>query len=442
MSGTTAREDSREVIPHRGGKAASAPQARWAVAAGLAAIVAAACWVALTPTRTGPVVGRFSRVRLLEFDRLFPPGGRFASDPYIGARVCAECHPGASALHARSGHAMTLRPAGRLPLARRLDGTTVEDPETPGVRWSYRRDEGYLYIKRQAGTQVEECIAEYAFGSGRHATTFVSVIDPSAPSILEHRLTHYTREDLLALTPGHEIKPPPPGMTPYGGVPPPRDSRKCFDCHATQVSGHEEAAIDEATMIPNVSCERCHGPGRAHVEAARRGAAESDLTMPLGLERWTADGLLQACGECHRHPSGPRPAQIRADDPNQARFQPIGLMQSRCYRESRGALSCVTCHDPHARASSDRASYDAVCMDCHGGPDGPAGPSRKPLVHGPGCPVSRRGQCVECHMPRVGVDSGRHIRLSDHWIRIRREDGSPPTVDRGARDAGRAQPAG
>ena len=60
-------------------------------------------------------------------------------------------------------------------------------------------------------------------------------------------------------------------------------------------------------MIPNVSCERCHGPGRAHVEAARRGAPESELSLPLGPDRWTAAELLRFCGECHRHPAGPRP---------------------------------------------------------------------------------------------------------------------------------------
>jgi hypothetical protein len=377
-----------------------------------------------------PVAGRFRGVRLIGIDRPFPAGGRFASDPYIGSRVCAECHPGESALHARSGHARTLRPAGRLALARRLDRTTVADPESPAVRWSYRHDGAQLSIARQARDRVEECIAEYAFGSGHHATTFVSVIDPAIPAILEHRLTHYTREDILALTPGHEIKPPPPGMTPHGGVPPPRDARTCFACHATQVSARDETGIDEATMIPNVSCERCHGPGRAHVEASRRGAPESKLTMPLGLERWTAAGLLQACGECHRHPAGPRPAQIRPDDPNMVRFQPIGLMQSLCYRRSEGALSCLTCHDAHARASADRTAYNAACLTCHGGRDGVSPTAKEPgsPIRGAVCTVSPRERCVDCHMPRVAVDAGRHVLLTDHWIRVRR-DGEPAAAD-------------
>src|SRR5262249_39926680 len=149
-------------------------------------------------------------------------------------KVCAECHPGEAALHSRSGHALTLSRAGRRSLGQRLDGTTVADPELPGVLWSYRFHDGDLHLARRARGQVEECVLEYAFGAGHHATTFVSVLNAAIPAILEHRLTYYTRDGVLGLTPGHEVKPPPPGLTPLGGVPPPQSSRKCFECHTTQ----------------------------------------------------------------------------------------------------------------------------------------------------------------------------------------------------------------
>jgi hypothetical protein len=296
----------------------------------------------------------------------------------------------------------------------------------PDVLWSYRFRDGALHIARKAQNKVEECIAEYAFGSGRHATTFVSVIDPEVPAILEHRLTYYTKSGALELTPGHDIKPPPPGLTPHGGVPPPRDARACFGCHATEVSARGNQRIDEATMIPNVSCERCHGPGRAHVAAARGGAPDAELSLPFGPDRWTAPELLRFCGECHRHPAGPRPEQIRRGDPILARFQPIGLLMSKCYRHGAGKFSCLTCHDAHARASSDRAGYNAVCLKCHGGPVSTAKSVNKPAnsfsTPGVMCPVSPGQQCVECHMPRV--DLGHQLFLSDHWIRVHQKNES------------------
>ena len=38
------------------------------------------------------------------------------------------------------------------------------------------------------------------------------------------------------------------------------------------------------------------------------------------------------------------------------------LRQSRCFLESKGALTCTTCHDPHA---SQATNYTAVCRECH-----------------------------------------------------------------------------
>ncbi len=281
MSGSTARQHTAATDPQARGVSRPARRARIVVALGLGAIVAAGLWLVVTARRFPPGPRRSSGPRLLTVDQPFPPGGRFPADPYIGSRVCAECHPGESALHARSGHAATLRPAGRLPLARRLDGTTVADPEWPEVRWSYRYRNGQLHIARTAQGRLEECIVDYAFGSGHHATTFVSVIDPGIPAILEHRLTYYTQRSALGITPGQLAYPPPPGLTRHGLVLPPQDARRCFQCHATTISSRDDQGIEEETMIPDVSCERCHGPGRGHVVAARRGGTAAELALPF-----------------------------------------------------------------------------------------------------------------------------------------------------------------
>jgi hypothetical protein len=303
---------------------------------------------------------------------------------------------------------------------------TIADPEYADALWSFHYRDGQLRIRHDVEGKVEESVVEYAFGSGQHATTFVNVLDPKSPTILEHRITYYTRRRALGLTPGHNERPRPDRAPPVGAAHPPREARKCFGCHSTQVS-RDGRTIDESTLIPNVSCERCHGPARAHVDAARRGATGAALELPFGPGRYTAEGLLMLCGTCHRHPSRAHPGQIRPDDPQLARFQPVGTIESRCFRESGGAFSCVTCHDPHARTSTDRASYIAVCLSCHPFPGRDASPpgldpredhSASPTVAGDPCPVEPRGDCVNCHMPRV--DAGQHVLFTDHWIRVRR----------------------
>jgi hypothetical protein len=330
--------------------------------------------------------------------------GREPSGPYIGARACRECHPGESALYPGSGHARTLRPAARLPLARRLDGRSVADPEKPGVTWSYALRDGEFRVERKEAGAVERFVIDYAFGSDHHATTFVSLIDPSAPSLLEHRLTHYSAGDTLGLTPGQRAARPSPGTTPVGRKPSPEDTVKCFRCHSTRTSITGDG-LELNDLIPNVSCERCHGPARAHVSAARGG--RPDLSMPFGFENWTAESQLALCGQCHRHPSRAVPGLVRPENTDLARFQPVGISQSKCYTRSAGAFSCVTCHDPHARASSNRAGYEPACLKCHE----PAGGGKA------ACPVSPRSGCIDCHMPRV--DTGQHVLFTDHWIRVR-----------------------
>jgi Cytochrome c554 and c-prime len=428
MSGDSDRDNTGELDRRTFGGSGSAPPVRVVLLASIAALVLAMTWLVYSARQPHPVSSPYRAGRLLTVDRPFPAEGRFAGDPYVGSKICAECHPAEAAAHSRSGHALTLWPAGRRLVSQHLDGKTIADPESPGVVWSYRRRDGRLYIKRRAPNTVEECIAEYAFGSGHHAMTFVSVIDGEIPAILEHRLTYYAEDGVLALTPGQDQSRPLPSLTPNGNVPPSAVAWKCFDCHSTQLSPRGDQRIDEKTMIPNVSCERCHGPGRAHVAAARQsGANPTRLALPLGPDRWDSAELLRFCGECHRHPDGPHPAEMRRGDPRLARFQPIGLTQSKCYIQSEGKLNCITCHDPHARASSDRAGYDKICLNCHGGRDASLASS---AISGPPpvlCPVATRDRCVECHMPRVAVDLGQHVRLSDHWIRVHGKDESTAT---------------
>lgn len=389
---------------------------------GVAALIVAAVWMMLTgrepATRPIPRGRSFS---LLTVDRPFPAGGRFPSDPFVGAQGCRECHPGECALHSRSGHARTLATAAKRRLAREVDGTVVPDPEYPGVSWQYRYRDGRLLVGRRSPAGVEEIVAEYAFGSGNHAVTFVNMVDPETPVILEHRMTYYTRTGTFGLTPGHETVPKPPGLTPLGGLPPPVDARSCFECHSTQVSTSKGLRIEEDRLIPGVSCERCHGPGRAHVEAARRGAPAAELRLPFGTERgYTAEQVVTLCGSCHRNPQKPGVGPLDPENPHLARFQPVGIIQSRCFRESRGGFSCVTCHDPHARASTDRAAYNATCRSCHAGTPTDALASAVAAnshVTGRPCPVQPDGDCIGCHMPRV--DAGQGVLFADHWIRRR-----------------------
>jgi hypothetical protein len=332
---------------------------------------------------------------------------------YVGSQLCGDCHPGEFASYSRSGHARTLQPAAHTPLVQRLNGKTLTDPERQGTTWAYSVSQGRLRIERREAGEVERFVIDYAFGSGHHATTFVTLTDrnPDAPTVIEHRLTVFVHKQSPDITPGQALGGSKKGIVPSGRRYFAADALKCFECHTTTTSDRGPRVLDEATMIPNVSCERCHGPGRSHVEAARRGEGDAALAMPFGLGRWTTVKQMRMCGACHRLPEMGDPSLIRTDNPVLVRFQPVGLMQSACYLRSSGALSCVSCHDPHAKTSTDVGAYEAVCLSCH------QGSGQTP------CKVSPANRCVGCHMPKREVLRG--MVMTDHWIRARSETPVP-----------------
>jgi hypothetical protein len=305
-----------------------------------------------------------------------------------------------------------LRRASRTAIAGRLSGETFGDPEYQGVNFHYSLQQGEFSTERHENDRVDRWLIDYAFGSGHHATTFVTMIDrrPDHPTILEHRLTAFAHRPDLDITPGqgHSRGSDREGMEPSGRRFKGAQALKCFECHTTVMSDRGPLELAEPAMIPNIGCERCHGPGQAHIEAARRGVGDKALVMPFGLGRRQAADEIRMCGACHRLPQTVSPALIHPGNAVLVRFQPVGLMQSACYKQSQGKLSCSTCHEPHARTSTDLAEYEAICRSCHQGPSEGQ------------CKVSLSAGCVGCHMPRR--DASRGMMMTDHWIRQRSLD--------------------
>lgn len=322
---------------------------------------------------------------------------------YVGDAVCAQCHAEHATLHKQSGHAQTLFVTDLCKRFADVLSKEFPDPERPGTfRFECRSNE--LTANYTAGAESRSLPIQFAVGSGTHATTFLTLIQGrnSEPAAVEHRLSLFEKGTRAEITPsqsGLAIEDP---IDCFGRVKRGRDVMRCIECHSTtgQVRG---VKVDD--LRPNVGCESCHGPGRQHLITVEH--KRSDLAVKFAPSAATAEQEIHLCGECHRLPEA-KNTLPDPDDPRLARFQPVGLMQSACFRRSMGELRCSTCHNPHQTVVREPTSYNNKCVECHA------------RIRGMnvGCSVSPNGDCVSCHMPQTEVHPG--VSFHDHWIRSRR----------------------
>ena len=128
--------------------------------------------------------------------------------------------------------------------------------------------------------------------------------------------------------------------------------------------------------------------------------------MP-GLPSSTA--ITAQCADCHVVGSIPD-INAAPDDPDYVRSPGLTLTFSRCYTESDGELSCLTCHDPHRDDEEPVRFYETKCLSCH---------SQKNASQ-TACRVNPSTNCLNCHMPKIPV-AVLHSSLTDHYIRVRKK---------------------
>ena len=325
---------------------------------------------------------------------LLPVLAAQAAPTYTGAASCAECHPGQARRQSESNHAGALKPFLESPLASHLAPLTEA-----GFRHRYEKAE-------TVASRLDETARmtlEWTFGSGAQAYTAVG---RAGKTWIEHRISYYTAAARLSLTPGHFGRNPVTAADALGIVQDTPTIARCFSCHAARTVRNAQD-VDLSRMEPGVRCERCHGPGSDHIAAARARDARRVSTSILNSGRLPAQAGVMVCGECHRTPDLAHllPAP-ELDDPLSIRFQPVGLMASRCFQASR-KLSCTTCHDPHeSLRRNDAAFYSAQCLNCH------------PAAPGPGseCKRAARQNCLPCHMAQAAPAP--LLRFTDHRIRV------------------------
>lgn len=274
---------------------------------------------------------------------------------------------------------------------------------------------------------------EYFVGSGSAARSYLLNVDGF---LYEAPVAYYSNSASWNSAPG------------YAGFDYPYLTRPiqqgCLQCHASaiqRIPGTHNAYDSPPFREGGVACERCHGPGSAHI------AAGEPMVNPTRLTAARRDSI---CGQCHlsgemRVPKPGRedgdfgPGEILADSlavfvragtssPLRVTSHVENLAQSACKRASGARLWCGTCHDPHSvpDANEKAAYFRSKCLGCHQSSD---------------CRGARSGRqangdsCTACHMPRSRPTDVDHVVFTDHSIRRRALSSGEPASGSPAGDA-------
>jgi tetratricopeptide (TPR) repeat protein len=366
-----------------------------------------------------------------------------AVNEYVDSRLCAGCHSQIYKNYRQTGMAKSLFKPTSANAIEDYKGNTQFYHSLSDTHFSMIfRDQAYYQRRWQIGsdgneTNVEETKIDYVMGAGDHSRSYLH--RTKRGTLIELPLGWYTeRGGYWAMSPGFDSRHPQTRrLVSYGCV-------FCHDAYPQVPSGSDVPDADPVftgDLPEGIDCQRCHGPGGQHIRAAQAGAEVSDIRSRIvNPARLSSKLQMELCVQCHLEPtSGRLPALLRRfnrgifsyipgqpledyvlyfdhapntgyDDKFEFVSAAYRLRKSRCFLESKGALTCLSCHDPHRKLPTGEEAtsfYSGQCRHCHE-------TVIKTLVAQGKHPDA--ADCVSCHMPKRRTEDVVHALVTDHFI--------------------------
>lgn len=359
---------------------------------------------------------------------------------YVGGQSCVACHAEICESYAQTAMGRSAAAATTAPVIENYAHDWVI--ASHGFRYRAERVEGQVVHHEQLVDADGNVLAQHSepidweIGSGTRGRSYLI---QRGDQMLMSPLTWYSMGGKFDISPGYA------GTNRHFERP---VGEACTQCHVGQMALVDPHRPDRfgtpAFPVPQIDCERCHGPAGDHVryhEERKAGRAlenlKDSIVNPVSLSPSQRDSV---CYQCHllgvervlrpgRSEADFRPGQslsdvwvilhkgydgVSADKTTDAVNQVSQMESSQCFQKSNGQFSCVTCHDPHASAPQvDRDLYFRnKCLSCHQAPNADCAvpePQRREK--------SATDSCIQCHMPALPSRDVQHTSQTDHRIR-------------------------
>jgi tetratricopeptide (TPR) repeat protein len=351
------------------------------------------------------------------------------AEGYVGNSACAPCHSKIFRDYSATPMALSSGTVQSETFPADLESSKFVHPRS-GVQYrvSKNRDAYFLEFERTNPKSPERQLRDrrrldYFVGSGAAGRSYLFALDGF---LYQLPVTYYSRLKKWDMSPGYDR---------YDHVSLTRAiETNCLECHASNlqaVDGTQNRYDDPPFLQGGIGCERCHGPGRKHIEKMSLGqpSGVSGIVNPAKLDSLRRDSI---CEQCHltgaariaragRSLAAFRPGDLLADfvisfvsadvrtQALKATSHVEKLWQSRCKKASGDRLWCGSCHDPHfLPGEAERAHYfREKCLTCH---QANKCKTKVELRRANG------DDCASCHMPKNRVVDGGHGVLTDHTI--------------------------
>ena len=381
-------------------------------------------------------------------DRQTGPQGIATTGDFVDAATCESCHQTIYETYQHTGMGQSF---SRLGPVNTIEDFTTENtfyhPLSDRYYTMSERDGRYFQRRHQLGPDGErintvEKEIDYVLGSGNHSRTYLHRNEQDR--LIQLPVGWYSENGgYWDMNPGYdrgdhldfrrEISP------------------ECMFCHNAYPDSEENSyrsgsvAAFPGTIPEGIDCQRCHGPGGAHIRATETADSTVEMirTAIVNPAKLSSERNLEVCMQCHlESTSKPLPYSTRRFDRDVFSYSPgepladyaihfdhepgperdekfeivnqvYRLRQSACFLESDPAMTCTTCHNAHdvPRGEEAVSHYASVCQSCHD--EGIA-----TLTAAGAHPSSP--DCVSCHMPKRRTDDAVHVTMTDHYIQRNR----------------------